>query len=47
MYKKFEAAANEELLPLKLFIVRQLAGKNAKPTTPASVNQLSLRDAGE
>jgi hypothetical protein len=36
MYKKFEAAANEELLPLKLFVVRELAGKNKKATEPVA-----------
>jgi hypothetical protein len=30
MYKRFEAAANAQLLPLKLFVVRELAGLNAK-----------------
>ncbi len=32
MYKRFEAAANKEILPLKLFLVRELAGLNKKDT---------------
>jgi hypothetical protein len=35
MYKKFEAAANAQLLPMKLFVVRELAGLNAKPVPSA------------
>lgn len=36
MYSKFEAAAKKEILPLKLYLVRELAGLNAKPE-PAPV----------
>jgi hypothetical protein len=31
MYSKFEASAKKEILPLKLYLVRELAGLNAKP----------------
>lgn len=36
MFKKFEAAANAQLLPLKLYLVRELAGLNANVVPPAA-----------
>ena len=40
MYKKFEAAALKDRLPLKMYLVRELDGLNAKPAAPLAIGEM-------